>query len=156
MDQWRAEVASDLVAGKSFENTTLHVWLTLPATTALGVDDKLGYLAGYSDITTQHALELAGREDATWQRVLTEPGTGRVLDVGLRRCAITRRRPCQCAPDRDAPDQHTSATSTTRHRFPPGRPAQRICIRPAAPTTRPRRMTGGPSAEVATKRPPPF
>jgi uncharacterized protein DUF222 len=85
MDQLRADVALDLVAGKSFENTTVHVWLTLPATTALGVDDKPGYLAGYGDITAQHALELAGQRDATWQRVLTEPATGRVLDVGRRR-----------------------------------------------------------------------
>jgi hypothetical protein len=54
-------------------------------TTALGVDDKPGYLAGYGDITAQHALELAGQHDATWQRILTEPTTGHVLDVGRHR-----------------------------------------------------------------------
>jgi len=84
MDQIRADVALDLLAGKNFDDVKVHVWLTLPATTALGVDDKPGYLAGYGDVTAQQALELAGREDATWQRVLTEPATGRVLDVGRR------------------------------------------------------------------------
>jgi uncharacterized protein DUF222 len=85
MDQLRADVALDLLAGKTFDHAKIHVWLTLPATTALGVDDKPGYLAGYGDITAQHALELAGQQDATWQRVLTEPTTGQVLDVGRHR-----------------------------------------------------------------------
>jgi len=85
MDQIRADVALDLLAGKNFDQVKIHVWLTLPATTALGVDDKPGYLAGYGTVTAQQALELAGREDATWQRILTEPATGRVLDVGRRR-----------------------------------------------------------------------
>jgi len=70
MDQIRADVALDLLAGKDFDHAKVHVWLTLPATTALGLDDNPGYLAGYGDVTAQQALELAGHQDATWQRVL--------------------------------------------------------------------------------------
>lgn len=82
MDQLTADVALDCLAGKEFQHAKVHVWLTLPATTALGVDDKPGELAGYGWIPAQRALELAAREDATWQRVLTDPATGQVLDVG--------------------------------------------------------------------------
>ncbi len=75
-------MALDLLAGKGFENTTVHVRLTLPATTTLGVDQKPGYLAGYGWLPAQRALELAAQHDATWQRVLTDPLTGHAIDVG--------------------------------------------------------------------------
>jgi len=88
VDQIAADVALDCLAGKSFEHAKVHVWLTLPATTALGVDDKPGYLAGYGWLPAQRALELAAQQDATWQRVLTEPATGQVLDVGRRKYRI--------------------------------------------------------------------
>ena len=85
LDQITTDVALDCLAGKDFEHATVHVWLTLPATTALGVDDKPGYLAGYGWLPAHRALELAAQEDATWQRVLTDPATGRVVDVGRRK-----------------------------------------------------------------------
>ncbi len=82
LDQLTADVALDLLAGKEFENATVQVRLTLPATTALGVDQKPGYLAGYGWLPAQRALELAAQQDATWQRVLTDPLTGQAIDVG--------------------------------------------------------------------------
>jgi hypothetical protein len=85
VDQIAADVALDCLAGKDFEHAKVHVWLTLPATTALGVDDKPAHLAGYGWLPAQRALELAAQRDATWQRVLTDPTTGHVLDVGRRR-----------------------------------------------------------------------
>src|SRR6185295_12505670 len=36
-------------------------------------------------LPAQRALELAAQKDATWQRVLTEPATGQVWDVGRRK-----------------------------------------------------------------------
>jgi hypothetical protein len=81
-DQIAADVALDCLAGTDFQHAKVQVWLTLPATTALGVDKQPGYLAGYGDLPAQRALELAAQEDATWQRVLTDPATGHVLDVG--------------------------------------------------------------------------
>jgi Domain of unknown function (DUF222) len=82
LDQIRADVALDCLAGKGFEHAKVQVWLTIPATTALGVDDQPGHLAGYGWLPAQRALELAAQEDAVWHRVLTDPATGQVLDVG--------------------------------------------------------------------------
>jgi hypothetical protein len=79
------DVGLDLLAGKGFENAKVHVHLTLPATTVLGVDAKPGYLAGYGWLPAQRALELAGQQDAVWQRILTEPLTGHAVDVGRRK-----------------------------------------------------------------------
>jgi hypothetical protein len=82
MDQIRADVALDCLAGKDFDHAKVHVWLTIPATAALGVDDQPGHLAGYGWLPAQRALELAAHHDATWHRVLTDPATGHALDVG--------------------------------------------------------------------------
>ena len=85
LDQLRADVALDCLAGKEFKHAKIHVWLTIPATAALGVDQKPGHLAGYGWLPAQRALELAAQENATWQRILTDPATGQVLDVGRNR-----------------------------------------------------------------------
>lgn len=84
LDQITADVALDCLAGKNFDHAKVHVWLTLPATAALGVDTRPGHLAGYGWLPAQRALELAAQEDATWHRVLTDPATGQALDVGRR------------------------------------------------------------------------
>ncbi|MPZ79227.1 MAG: DUF222 domain-containing protein [Actinophytocola sp.] len=85
MDQLRSDVALDLLAGKDFEHAKIIVQVTLPARAALGVDNTPGHLVGYGDIAAQQAVDLAYQADATWRRILTEPATGRVLDVGRRR-----------------------------------------------------------------------
>ncbi len=85
LDQLRADVALDLLAGKDYDNATVTVLLTMPATTALGVDGRPAHLVGYGDIPARQAIDLAYHTDATWRRILTEPATGRVLDVGRRR-----------------------------------------------------------------------
>jgi len=82
LDQITSDVALDCLAGKEFQNATVHVWLTLPGTTALGVDNTPGFLAGYGTIPAQRALKLATQTDATWQRVVTDPVTGHAIDVG--------------------------------------------------------------------------
>ncbi|MPZ85208.1 MAG: hypothetical protein GEV28_34405 [Actinophytocola sp.] len=85
LDQLRSDVALDLLAGEDFEHAKVIVQVTLPARAALGVDNTPGHLVGYGDIAAQQALDLAYQTDATWRRILTEPATGRVLDVGRRR-----------------------------------------------------------------------
>ncbi|MPZ81559.1 MAG: DUF222 domain-containing protein [Actinophytocola sp.] len=85
MDQLRSDVALDLLAGKDFQHAKIIVQVTLPARAALGVDNTPGHLVGYGDIAAQQAVDLAYQADATWRRILTEPATGRVLDVGRRR-----------------------------------------------------------------------
>jgi len=85
MDQITSDVALDCLAGKGFENAKVHVRLTLPASTVLGVDSKPGYLAGYGWLPAQRALKLAAQKDAVWQRILTDPRTGHAVDVGRRK-----------------------------------------------------------------------
>ena len=57
--------------------------VTVALTTLLGLDESPGELAGYGAITAQTArrLALGGR----WRRLVTDPLTGTVLDVGRRR-----------------------------------------------------------------------
>jgi hypothetical protein len=55
------------------------------ADTLLGLDDRPAELTGYGPITAAAARALAADTDATWRRVLTDPVSGAVLDVGHRR-----------------------------------------------------------------------
>jgi hypothetical protein len=58
------------------------VQVVLAATTGLGVDDQPGELAGYGPIPASLARELAGDPESTWRRILTDPATGALIDVG--------------------------------------------------------------------------
>ena len=57
--------------------------VTVALTTLLGLDELHGELAGYGAITAQTARRLAAT--GTWRRLVTDPLTGTVLDVGRRR-----------------------------------------------------------------------
>lgn len=57
--------------------------LTMPATGLLGLTDEPAELAGYGPIPAAVARELAG--NALWRRILTDPASGTVLDVGRTR-----------------------------------------------------------------------
>jgi hypothetical protein len=91
LDQRRADAAIDLLTGRACacgrnrgatsDQTRVHV--TVPLNTLLGTDDQPGELAGHGPIPAQLARELAA--DATWRRLVTDPLTGAVLDVGTTR-----------------------------------------------------------------------
>jgi len=55
------------------------------ADTLLGLEEHPAELVGYGPITAAAARRLAADGDATWRRVLTDPRSGTVLDVGHRR-----------------------------------------------------------------------
>ena len=59
-----------------------RIEVVVSLSTLLGLDDQPADLAGYGAITAQVARELAGREDATWRRLVTAPLTGALLDYG--------------------------------------------------------------------------
>ena len=73
---------------------TGEIRVTVSAETLLGVSEAPGDLAGYGPITAAHARQLAHRAGATWRRLLTDPATGTVLDVGR-----TRYRPPEALAD---------------------------------------------------------
>jgi hypothetical protein len=53
---------------------------TIPFTVLAGLRHDPAYLHGYGPITAQAARDLAA--DATWRRIITDPASGTVLDVG--------------------------------------------------------------------------
>ncbi|MEJ7705337.1 MAG: DUF222 domain-containing protein [Geodermatophilaceae bacterium] len=57
--------------------------VTVAWTTLAGLDDEPAYLGGYGPIDADVARELAA--DATWRRLLTDPATGTVQNVGTTR-----------------------------------------------------------------------
>jgi hypothetical protein len=99
LDQRRADALADL-AQRGLEQDDVprrhgrrvRVQVAVAATTLLGLDNDPAELSGYGPITADIARELAG--DATWQRILTDPRSGAVLDVGR-----TTYRPPQAMAD---------------------------------------------------------
>ncbi|GLZ46679.1 HNH endonuclease [Actinomycetospora sp. NBRC 106375] len=63
----------------------VQVRVVVSADTLLGLDDPPAEVTGYGPITAAEARGLAAGADATWRRVLTDPVSGAVLDVGHRR-----------------------------------------------------------------------
>lgn len=60
-----------------------EVRVTVALSTLLGLDDAPGELAGYGPITAEAAR--APARDGTWRRIVTDPLSGAVLDVGRTR-----------------------------------------------------------------------
>jgi hypothetical protein len=56
--------------------------VVVAAGTLLGLDERPGELAGYGPIPAEVARRLAADPDGTWQRILTDPASGALLDVG--------------------------------------------------------------------------
>ena len=102
LQQICADVFVDHFLGSNRENVKVEVQVMLPGTIntdgsvtlAAGATGGVAQLAGYGPITTETALELAGSKDATWRRILTDPSSGTVLDVGR-----TRYRPPKALAD---------------------------------------------------------
>ena len=124
-----------------------QILVTVPAGTLLGLGGEPAHLAGYGPIPDALARELA--QEGTWRRVLTDPATGAVLDVGRRQhdppadlerfvrirdgmCRFPgcRRQAAGCDLDHAVP-------------YPQGRQAPRTCTRCAAGTTGSSTRPGG-------------
>jgi hypothetical protein len=73
--------ATDWRAGPRAPRT--HVLVTVALSTLIGVDDAPGDLAGYGPLDAVQARALAW--GGTWQRLVTDPASGAVLDVGRTR-----------------------------------------------------------------------
>jgi len=61
----------------------IRIDVTVSLATLLGLDEDPGQLAGYGAVTAQTARRLAA--NGTWRRLVTDPQTGTVLDVGKTR-----------------------------------------------------------------------
>src|SRR6478736_4010332 len=66
--------------GESAPRTVVH--LTMSLATLLGADDEPSDLVGYGPIDAQQARAMALDLGSTWRRIVTDPLSGTVLDVG--------------------------------------------------------------------------
>jgi hypothetical protein len=82
IDARRADALHALVTGTALTPTGPLVHLTVPATTLLDLDDDPGELAGHVPVPALIARRIAADPTGTWRRILTDPLSGTVLDVG--------------------------------------------------------------------------
>lgn len=65
--------------------SSVQVHLTVSARTLLGLDDDPAEIAGLGPVSAADARRLAGLDaDVTWRKVVLDPGTREVVDVGAR------------------------------------------------------------------------
>lgn len=65
--------------------SSVVVNVTVPLTSLAGLDSTPAAITGHGVVDAAHARELAWHPDATWRRLVTDPMTGTVLDVGTTR-----------------------------------------------------------------------
>jgi hypothetical protein len=106
-------------------NVAVRVDVTVALSTLMGLDDAPGDLAGYGAITAEQARALAA--GGTWRRIVTDPLTGAVLDVGrtryrppaaLRDHVVARDRIC-ARPGCTVPAEHAELDHTVPFGGPP-------------------------------------
>jgi hypothetical protein len=83
LDQIRADVAIDLLlSGKGGAPEQPEVYLYVDLQTYLGINNNPAELAGHGHIPAELARHIAAGPDTTLRRVITDPLTGRVIEVG--------------------------------------------------------------------------
>jgi len=86
IDARRADALVGLLlsaSGASAAGVPAVVQVAVPAGTLLGLGDEPGWMPGFGPIPASMARDIA--RSATWQRILFDPASGAVLDVGATR-----------------------------------------------------------------------
>ena len=103
------------------------VHVTVPLTTLLGLDDGPADLHGHGAIDADQARDLAFAAGSRWRRIITDPLTGAVLDVGrttytppapIARHVRVRDRRC-ARPGCDVPAERCDLDHTIEYHGPP-------------------------------------
>ncbi|WP_438270006.1 DUF222 domain-containing protein [Pseudofrankia inefficax] len=120
IDARRADVLTALLLGNRREHVSVELQVIAPVGTLAGLDDNPAELVGYGPIPAEVGRALAA--DARWRRVLTDPATGTVLDLGHRRtptpalARLVRHQQTRCVfPGCGMPATHTDLDHTTAH-----------------------------------------
>ncbi|MGY6651787.1 DUF222 domain-containing protein [Amycolatopsis sp. TRM77291] len=133
LDQLRADIALDLLlGGQSGKAERPEVFLYMDLNTYLGLNDEPAELAGHGHIPAALARHIASGPDAVLRRIITDPFSGQVLDLGRDRYRPTagldefvrvRDRECRrpgchrpaqtCDLDHSVPWQHGGHTADT-------------------------------------------
>jgi hypothetical protein len=61
------------------------IQIVVPITTLMGISDEPAELTGYGPIPAHLARKIAADPASTWQRLLTDPASGQLLDIGRTR-----------------------------------------------------------------------
>ncbi|WP_199193081.1 HNH endonuclease signature motif containing protein [Amycolatopsis sp. BJA-103] len=86
LDQLRADVALDLLlGGQGGKSERAEVFLYMDLFTYLGVNDDPAELAGHGHLPATLAREIATGADTVLRRIITDPLSGQVLDLGRDR-----------------------------------------------------------------------
>jgi hypothetical protein len=104
------------------------IWVTVSADTLLDLDDRPAHLEGYGPVAATRARALAA--GGTWRRLITDPASGAVLDVGRTRyrpptalAEHVRLRDKTCVrPGCTLPARHAELDHTRGYRRRPGDP----------------------------------
>jgi hypothetical protein len=98
MDQKRADLLVEAVlsglphdALPEMQGRRPSIHIVVSADTLLGLDDEPADLAGYGPITADTARRYAADKSGTWRRLLTDPDTGALLDIGKHTYRPTQR-----------------------------------------------------------------
>jgi hypothetical protein len=86
IDARRADALVELLlsaSGTTAAQIPAVVQVAVPAGTLLGLGDEPGWMPGYGPVPASMARDIA--RSATWQRILFDPASGAVLDVGATR-----------------------------------------------------------------------
>jgi hypothetical protein len=89
MDQKRADLLVDAVLTgipadglPVLQGRRPSINVVVSADTLLCLDDQPAHLTGYGPITAESARRLAADQSGTWRRLLTDPDSGALLDIG--------------------------------------------------------------------------
>ncbi len=86
LDQLRADVALDLLlGGQGGPGERSEVFLYMDLNTYLGLNEDPAELAGHGHIPASLAREIASGPDTVLRRIITDPLSGQVLDLGRER-----------------------------------------------------------------------
>ncbi|MPY80223.1 MAG: DUF222 domain-containing protein [Actinophytocola sp.] len=85
LDAIRADVFTELLLGKRHSYRKVQIHVTVPVSTLFGARDLPGDLEGHGPIPADIAREMAADPTCTWRRLLTDPATGQLLEMGRQR-----------------------------------------------------------------------
>ena len=98
MDQKRADLLVDAVLSglpvdglPQLQGRRPAINVVVSADTLLNLDDQPAHLTGYGAITAETARRLAADQSGTWRRLLTDPGSGALLDISEHRYRPAQR-----------------------------------------------------------------
>jgi len=81
----RLDALAGITMGGQLQKRVTEVRVTVPASSLAGMSTAPGELHGYGPITNDVLHKLTEGENVFWRRIVTDPMTGAVLDVGRRR-----------------------------------------------------------------------